>query len=65
MKLPLLIVGPTPPPFHGVSMSMHLLLQSELGERFRISHVDLADRRGIQHVDKPDVHDVMLSGYHF
>jgi glycosyltransferase involved in cell wall biosynthesis len=60
MKPTLLIVGPTPPPFHGVSVSIQALLGSGLGGRFRILHVDLADRRGIQHVDKPDVYDVAL-----
>lgn len=60
MRTAVLIVGPTPPPFHGVSVSMQGLLRSNLGERFDLSHVELADRRGIQHVDRPDLHDVAL-----
>lgn len=60
MRAKLLVIGPTPPPFHGVSVAMRLLLDSSLRERFQISHVDLADRRGIAHVDKPDLHDVAL-----
>ena len=60
MKPTLLIVGPTPPPFHGVSVAMDAILKSALREKFRLCHLDLADRRGIEHVDKPDLHDVVL-----
>lgn len=57
----LLVIGPTPPPHHGVSMAVQALLDSNLHEGgFRVRHVDLADRRGIQHVDRPDFHDVLL-----
>lgn len=56
----ILIIGPTPPPFHGVAVAVQTLLQSYLAERFRVLHLDLADRRGIQHVNKPDWHDVVL-----
>jgi glycosyltransferase involved in cell wall biosynthesis len=55
-----LVIGPTPPPFHGVSVATDAILTSALRERFRLEHLDLSDRRGIQHVDKPDLHDVML-----
>ena len=54
------IIGPTPPPFHGVSLATEAILKSPLRERFRLEHLDLADRRGIQHVDKPDFYDVVL-----
>jgi glycosyltransferase involved in cell wall biosynthesis len=56
----ILVIGPTPPPVHGVSSAMHLLLQSALQQKFRVLHLELADRRGIEHVDKPDLHDVWL-----
>lgn len=56
----LLVIGPTPPPFHGVAVAIQTLLESSLSKEFRISHLDLADRRGIQHVNKPDLHDVAL-----
>jgi glycosyltransferase involved in cell wall biosynthesis len=60
VKPSLLLIGPTPPPFHGVAVAVQTLLQSRLVEQFRVSHLDLADRRGIQHVNKPDLHDVVL-----
>jgi glycosyltransferase involved in cell wall biosynthesis len=56
----LLLIGPTPPPFHGVAVAVQSLLQSCILDEFRVSHLDLADRRGIQHVNKPDLHDVAL-----
>ena len=59
-KSSVLIIGPTPPPFHGVAVAIQSLLQSCLAEQFHVSHLDLADRRGIQHVNKPDFHDVVL-----
>lgn len=59
-RVPLLIIGPTPPPYHGVAMAIRTLLDSKLGESFEVSHLELADRRGIGHVNKPDLHDVML-----
>lgn len=56
----ILVIGPTPPPFHGVSVATEAVLKSALRERFQLCHLDLADRRGIEHVDKPDFHDVVL-----
>ena len=56
----LLLIGPTPPPFHGVAVAIQILLQSDVMRQFRTCHLDLADRRGIQHVNKPDLHDVLL-----
>ncbi|MDR4484991.1 MAG: glycosyltransferase family 4 protein [Nitrospirales bacterium] len=55
-----LIIGPTPPPFHGVSVATDAILRSDLRNLFRLEHLDMSDRRGIQHVDKPDFHDVVL-----
>ena len=59
-KQSVLIIGPTPPPHHGVSVAMIAILESSLAAKFDLLHVDLADRRGIEHVDKPDLHDVVL-----
>lgn len=59
-KPTILLIGPTPPPYHGVSVATDAILKSDLRERFRLCHLDLADRRGIEYVDKPDFHDVLL-----
>ena len=59
-KKRVLIIGPTPPPNHGVSIATRSLLESNLNESFSLLHLDTADRRGIEHVDKPDLHDLFL-----
>ncbi|MEM5787157.1 MAG: glycosyltransferase family 4 protein [Syntrophobacteraceae bacterium] len=41
-------------------MATQLLLDSRLTRAFEVYHVDLADRRGIEFVDKPDFQDVVL-----
>lgn len=55
-----LILGPTPPPYHGVSVMMQTLLQSKIMQRFNVVVLDTADRRDISHVEAPDWHDVVL-----
>jgi glycosyltransferase involved in cell wall biosynthesis len=59
-KIRLLLIGPTPPPYHGVAVAISQLLLSRLVDQFDVSHLDLADRRGIAHVNNPDWHDVVL-----
>lgn len=59
-KPKLLLIGPTPPPYHGVAVAIRHLLTSRLTDEFDVTHLDLADRRGIAHVNKPDWHDVVL-----
>ena len=56
----ILIVGPTPPPYHGVSVATQVLLDSLSSERFSVVHLDTADRRDIAYVDQPDLWDVLL-----
>lgn len=54
------IIGPTPPPYHGVSVATQLLLDYLPTRQFSVNHVDTADRRGIAHVDQPDLWDGFL-----
>jgi len=56
----LLLIGPTPPPYHGVAVAMRGLVEARWRDEFSISHLDLADRRGIEHVNQPDLRDVIL-----
>ena len=59
-RVPLVIVGPTPPPYHGVAMAIQALLGHQFPASFDVHHLELADRRGIGHVNKPDLHDGVL-----
>lgn len=54
------IIGPTPPPYHGVSVATQVLLDALPASQFSVVHLDTADRRGIAHVDQPDLWDVLL-----
>ncbi len=61
----LLVVAPTPPPVHGVSVFSKMLLSSiELRTRFRIHHVELADRRSSHNMGRLDVRNVVLGFRH-
>ncbi len=59
-----LLVGPTPPPFHGGSVITRNLLASPLADRFTILHVDTSDRRGLSNLGVLDVRNVLLAAIH-
>ena len=46
MKRRLIVIGPVPPPYHGVTVSTSLVLGSDrLGQRFDVEHLDTSDHR--------------------
>lgn len=46
MKPRLIVIGPLPPPYHGVTVSTSLVLANRrLGARFRMDHLDTSDHR--------------------
>jgi len=59
-----LIVGPTPPPAHGISVLTELLLQSGLKESFEVVHLDTADRRTLDNVGRFEIRNIALALYH-
>jgi glycosyltransferase involved in cell wall biosynthesis len=63
LKTRVLIVGPSPPPFNGMSVMTQVLLQN-LGGNVHIIHLDTADRRGISNVGKLDFLNVVLALWH-
>jgi GT2 family glycosyltransferase/glycosyltransferase involved in cell wall biosynthesis len=61
----LLVVGPTPPPVHGVSAYVAMLVAFlPLRARFRVRHVDTSDRRGIETIGRVDPTNVVLGLRH-
>jgi glycosyltransferase involved in cell wall biosynthesis len=57
----LVVVGPLPPPTHGVAISTSLALSNPLlRERFRIEHLDTTDRRPISNLGRWDVPNIAL-----
>ncbi|HEX2167911.1 MAG TPA: glycosyltransferase family 4 protein [Longimicrobiales bacterium] len=60
----ILLVGPLPPPSHGVAVLTRTLLESPLARRFELLHLDTADRRGVANIGRLDVGNVWLAGLH-
>lgn len=57
----LIVMGPLPPPAHGVAISTSLVLANPvLRERFSVEHIDTTDRRSGANINTWDVHNVLL-----
>jgi len=55
----LIVVGPLPPPVHGVTVSTRLdLANRQLHERYRVQHLDTSDHRTGRNVGVWDACDV-------
>jgi glycosyltransferase involved in cell wall biosynthesis len=65
-RLPLLlVVGPVPPPPHGTSVYVRMLLESAtLAARWRIRHLDTSDRRSLENIGRVDLGNVRLGLIH-
>jgi glycosyltransferase involved in cell wall biosynthesis len=61
----LIVVGPVPPPMHGVAVSTGLVLANPLlGERFRVEHLDTSDHRSGANIGRWDLVNVALALKH-
>jgi glycosyltransferase involved in cell wall biosynthesis len=57
----LIVVGPIPPPYHGVAVSTSLILENErLGDRFEVEHLDTTDGRSLRNIGKWDAANIAL-----
>ena len=57
----LIVMGPVPPPIHGVAVSIQLALENDLlRERFAVEHIDTTDRRPLSTMQRWDVRNVTL-----
>ena len=60
-----LLVGPTPPPVHGVSVHTRMLLETPALHRCcRVAHLDTADRRSLKNIGRFDLQNVRLAVLH-
>ena len=66
MKRPrLIVVGPLPPPVHGVAVSTSLALADRhLNERFDVRHLDTSDPRPLTNMGRWDVTNIRLGVLH-
>ena len=56
-----IIVGPTPPPTHGLTIATERLLNSALRDRFELTHLDTSDRRDIGNMGRFDLINICLA----
>jgi glycosyltransferase involved in cell wall biosynthesis len=62
-KPSVLIIGPSPPPYNGISVATDLVLNAVRAE-FSVIHLDTADRRDLSNIGKVDLVNVLLAVYH-
>lgn len=60
----ILIIGPIPPPYHGVAVSTQVILDSPAFSAFRLIHLNTVDRRSIQNIGRFDFSNIALALYH-
>ncbi len=60
----ILVVGPIPPPHHGVSAVTWNLLNSSLRDDFELLHLDITDRRSLVNVANLDIRNIWLALQH-
>jgi len=63
-KTRIVIIGPTPPPYNGMSVVTDNLLKSDLRNHFDIISLDTADRRGLTNVGRLDFNNIVLALKH-
>lgn len=59
----ILVIGPTPPPYNGMSVATGYVLDA-LGEDLQIVRLDTADRRGLSNIGKFELENLLLGGRH-
>jgi glycosyltransferase involved in cell wall biosynthesis len=64
-KTRLVVIGPLPPPMHGVALSTALVLANpRLRQSFELQHLDTSDHRSGQNIGRWDAHNVFLGAKH-
>jgi glycosyltransferase involved in cell wall biosynthesis len=59
VKPRLLVVGPLPPPYHGVTISTSLVLANPyLRRHFEVQHLDTSDHRGLANIGNWEIENV-------
>jgi len=57
----LIVIGPLPPPLHGVTISTSLVLANKtLREHFEVEHLDTSDHRSLDNIGRWGVRNLML-----
>jgi glycosyltransferase involved in cell wall biosynthesis len=62
MSTRLIVIGPLPPPYHGVTVSTGLVIASEeLRGRFSVEHLDTSDHRTARNTGRWDLRNVTIA----
>jgi glycosyltransferase involved in cell wall biosynthesis len=59
-----LMVGATPPPYHGSIMMFKALMESPLREQYQLLHLDISDHRDLENIGRLDPENVRLGVRH-
>jgi len=59
-----LMIGATPPPYHGSIMMFKALMESPLREQFRLIRLDISDHRDLENIGRLDLENVRLGVRH-
>ena len=57
----IVVIGPVPPPTHGVTVYVDMVLSSELSRSFRLIHLDTSDHRSLANLGRLDFTNVKLA----
>lgn len=60
-----LVIGPVPPPYNGMSVVTETIMNSTLKDMFNLVNLDTADRRGFANVGRVDLVNIYLAIVHF
>ena len=63
LKYSVLIVGPSPPPYNGMTRAVELTMMA-LKDDFSIVHLDTADRRGLSNMGQFEPGNLLLAAQH-
>ncbi len=61
VKNKIVMVGSTPPPYHGSNTYFQGLLNSDIVRKYDVHHVDISDHRGLENLSKLDPENVRLA----
>jgi glycosyltransferase involved in cell wall biosynthesis len=64
VKQRVLVIGPTPPPYHGMTTATLAMLNSSLRDQFDLIHLDTSDRRDIENIGRWDWRNIRLALEH-
>jgi glycosyltransferase involved in cell wall biosynthesis len=57
----ILIIGPLPPPHHGITISTQKILTSSLAKNFELIHLDTSDHRNMGNIGKLEMVNVLVA----